>query len=124
MRGSAGTIKWGTSNMAPANFNTSIIESISFQSKQEVIEIEDNEGHTKIMVGIENGWDATLKFVYDSGATYPVFMGVFTLKTLRDPSNFVNCVVQELSDEASRKKEGMITLKVSYRPKVNVALTA
>ncbi len=124
MRGSAGTIKWGTSNLAYANFNTAIIESINFDSKEEVAEIEDNAGHTKIEVGIDNGWDATLKLVYDSGTTYPVFMDVATLKTLRDQTNAKNVVVQSISDEISRKKEGMVTIKVAYRPNVNVALTA
>ena len=126
-RGSAGTIKWGTDNTANSLSNTvtAIIDSIGFDDQSELVEIEDNNGHPKILVSLERGWDATIKVVHDSGLTYPVKGGLLLVKHPRiDATNAVNCTVATISDEFSRKKEGMATLKVMYRPNVNVALTA
>lgn len=110
------TITWGTSLVTALS---AIVESFTLDDKTEVPEIENGDGFSVAEIVLNNGWDGTMKCVYDSAVTWPVQGDKIVLKRLGD-ANGKDCLVTGVNDEIQRKKEGMITFKVQYRPGVTL----
>lgn len=115
------TIKWGSSGAVTAAALTSaIVARASFTGKNgSAIEIEDNDGFAKVMVLLEDGFDATVECVYDSAITWPSIGATVALKRPRD-ATALNCLLADIEDTQERKKEAMLTMKLHYRPGVTL----
>lgn len=113
------TISWGsTGAVAAGALTAAIVARGSFTAKNgQAFEIEDNEGFTKAMVFLADGFDATLECVYDSAITWPADGDAISLKRPRDAAA-LSCYVASIEDTVERKKEAMLSIKVHYRPGV------
>lgn len=116
------TISWGSSGAAPAApLSSAIVARASFTPKNgQAVEIEDNDGFTKAMVLLDDGFDATLEVVYDSAITWPAVGDTVQLRRPRDSGN-LNCVLASIEDTVERKKEAMLSLRLHYRPNMTLA---
>lgn len=114
------TIKWGSGTTTSGALTNAIVARGSFTGKNgQAIEIEDNDGFTKAMVVLEDGFDANVECVYDSAITWPAIGSTVALKRPRD-AVALNCLLVDIEDSVERKKESMLTLKLAYRPGVTL----
>lgn len=108
IKGSITTIRWGTSVSGQASpFNTAIIKSIKpSRLGGEPTKIEDNDGFTAIVVGLNDGDRVEVTVVDDSSKVWPTFMTAASFKLPGDTvaSNFL--VVDAPPPSLERKKEG------------------
>ena len=104
------TIKWGsTGAVASGAMTSAIVVRASYTDKNgAAIEIEDNDG-----------FDASVEVVYDSAIAWPAPGDTVSLRRPRDAAP-VNCLLAAYDDSVERKKEGMLTLKLHYRPGVTL----
>ena len=111
------TITWGSGGLAP--WGSAIVESITYKPQMIDAEIEDNDGFTAADVLGDNGFDAEAKCVYDSAVAWPNIGDTATLKSPRDTVGKA-CLVVAIAEDASRKKEAMITISLKYRPNMSL----
>lgn len=119
------TIGWGPDGwLTDTALDTEVIvESIQVTSKNEIIEIGNNDGVTISEILIKNGFDAVIKALYDSAVTWPVDGDVVKLDlphVVGPDSGSFECLLKDITPEAKRKGETMLTLAVQYRPGVNL----
>lgn len=116
------TILWGTNNRmnSPAG---AIVESISITPKNSgpLTEIENNDGAGVGMVMLEDGFDATVRVVYDTNLAWPTLNANVVLSLPNVASNGAlanfNCFVSGSSkSDLGRKKEAMLEIPISFRP--------
>jgi hypothetical protein len=75
------TIRWGTSGVLQSNLNTAIVKSVKVSRLGgEVIKMEDNDGFTAIIVGLNDGDKLEIEVVDETAKTWPVFFDVASLK--------------------------------------------
>lgn len=132
------TMVWGVGGLdANGNsglgntFNGQIIESVSVKPVNGApIEVEADQGFTKAAVFLDNGFDADVRLTIDGSKTYPTTMGtkvVIKLPSLANVNSHLtanwasyNCMLRSaLPFDLSRKKEGMVTVPVMYRPDID-----
>lgn len=113
------TIKWGSSGTVAAGALTAaIFVRGSFTDKNgQAFEIEDNEGFSKALVFLADGFDATIECVYDSAITWPAIGDAISIKRPRDAAA-LGGYVASIEDTVERKKEAMLSLKIHCRPGV------
>lgn len=115
------TIKWGSSGAIAAGAMTAaIVTRCTFTGKNgAALEIEDNDGFSKAMVVLDDGFDATVEVVYDSAINWPVLGATISLKRPADAAA-QNSLLADIEQAVERKKEAMLTLKLHYRPGVTL----
>ena len=115
------TIIWGTDGRLNG-VSGAIVESLQITPKNSApIEIEDNAGFTAVEVVLADGFNAKASCVFDTAKTWPL-EGANTVLTLPNMAGGASnvaytCLVGSLPELAlGRKKEGMITFNLTYRP--------
>lgn len=115
------TITWGSGSMTQNGLATCIVESISYKGKPVIGRVEGNIGTEMAKVLVDDGFDATIKLLYDSSITYPVLGDTISLKSPIHASKLA-VVVTGIDEDVARKKEAMWSCTVEYRP--DLGLTA
>jgi hypothetical protein len=127
---STSTIVWGTKDkFTTASITTgAIIESIAITPKNAgpIGEIEDGNGASVVNVMLDDGFDAKVTCVYDTGKTSPALGAAATLTVPSyagggTETAFICFVAGNHEISMSRKKEATITLNLRYRPGITAA---
>jgi hypothetical protein len=118
------TIAWGPNGFLGTP-NTAVVESGQVRPKNgKPVEIEDNNGFALTQVWIDDGFDATVRCLYDTAKTWPasqatVALSIFGLGVNGAAASF-NCFVAALPEiDYARKRETMIIYSLTYRPGIN-----
>ncbi len=115
------TITWGSDSMTQSAMATAVVESISYKPHPVKATIETNVGTTGTMILVDDGFDATVKCVYDSNITWPVLGGTIQIKSpIFQTAKW--CVVVGVMEDVARKKEATITIELEYRPDLSLAV--
>ena len=117
------TISWGCDNIMNIP-SGAIIESGKITPKNgEPIEIEDGQGFAAVEVFLDDGFNATVAFLYDQAKAWPNVAQKVTLtlpawnNTANANTITYNCFVAATPElDLARKKEGTITYQIRYRP--------
>jgi hypothetical protein len=110
---------WGTDGLLGGTLLTALVEEVTFKPQVERAKIPDNNGFTVGRVSVDDGFEATVKLTYEETRAYPEQDDVVLLKRRSDGA-LLRCLVDEIEHSATRKKENMITLKISYFPGMTV----
>lgn len=92
-----------------------IVESIKYTPHNYVGVVEDGDGFEFANALLVDGFDAEATFVADSTLTLPAEGDTVALKSPRF-STAKDCLLVEIGEDATRKKEAMITFKLQWRP--------
>lgn len=115
IKGTFTTIRWGTSGVLQgALANAAIVKSIRISRLGgEPTKIEDNDGFTAIVVGINDGDRVEFTVVDDVSKSWPAFMDTFQLLMPGDaePKYFL-CLDSDPNME--RKREGERVIIAEY----------
>lgn len=117
------TIKWGTAGRMPeAAYTNAVVMRATFTPKNaSAIEIEDNDGFAKVMVLLDDGFDATVEVLFDTAITWPVVGATVQLKRPNpNTEGALNCLLTSIEQAGERKKETTLSLRLSYRPGVTL----
>ena len=116
------TIKWGSGDTVSGAFTNAIVARVNATAKNgQAFDIEDNDGFSKAFVFLDDGFDGDIECVYDSAIAWPTTVGsTIALKRPTDAAA-INCFFVSMDQTKERKKEAMITMKISYRPGVDAA---
>lgn len=110
IKGTFTTIRWGTTiaNQA-APFSTAIIKSIkASRLGGEPTKIEDNDGFTAIVVGLNDGDRVEVEVVDDTSKTWPEMYDVASFKAPKATAA-ANFLVIDNGESLQRKGEGTRT---------------
>lgn len=116
------TIKWGTSGrLTEAAYTNAVVVRMTLTPKNGApIDIEDNDGFSKALVYLDDGFEATVECLYDTAITWPSTLG--SAVNLKRPHPNAEaalvCGLAAIEQAAERKKETTLTLKLVYRPGV------
>ncbi len=119
------TIQWGPNNMlgVPAG---AVVESGQIRPKNgKPFEIEDQNGFALSQIWIDDGFDATIRCLWDSAKSWPASQATVALTFPGLGANgaveTLNCSVAALPEvDVARKREAMIIYQLTYRPGINV----
>jgi hypothetical protein len=117
------TIKWGTSARLPgAAFTNAVVMRFTITPKNGApIEIEDNEGFAKVMVLIDDGFDAVAECLFDTAITWPSVGDTVQVKRPNPNAEAaLNTLLTGIEQSSERKRETTITMRLSYRPGVSL----
>lgn len=92
-----------------------VTESIKYTPHNYVGPLEDGDGFEFATAMLVDGFDAEAVFIFDSTLTLPAEGDTVALKSPRF-STAKDCLLVEIPEDVQRKKEGMITFKLQYRP--------
>jgi hypothetical protein len=120
-------IVWSTANGAAGSANAlptgAVIETISVTPKNaEPLDINGSDGFSAILVGLDDGFNARVTFVYDANRPLPAFGDPVTLVVPRRDGNNgtanINCIAWGHSFNRSRNDVAKVELNITYRPHV------
>jgi len=123
---------WGTDGLLPTA-NATVVQSINIRPVTVDVEIDSNAGSTGAEVLLDNGFDATAKYLYDGNLTQPALGATVGLRipsqatgatqsamtTALAAATTYKCLVVKppiYNIDAERKKESYVTLELKYRP--------
>jgi hypothetical protein len=111
---------WGTTNLGLIGTNTNgnfaVLESISITDPNgKPIFIEGRNGTDAIAVMLDNGFDATLKSVFQTNVTLPSKGSVILMK-LPNNSTGINVTVSGIEFDSQKKDMTRCTISAFYRP--------
>ena len=127
------TIVWGTAPGGTAVtpvISGLIVTSISITPNNggPVTKIENGDGSVIAKVYLDDGFEADVEAIYDSTLTYPAMYSAVTLTLPKavDMSGGTAvaaypCTIESNAVKFERKKEAMITFKISHNPGVEGA---
>ncbi len=116
------TVRWGTGS-ANANtgnavlqnaLNTAIVKKIMYKRLGGAPTlIQDNNGFTAILVGLNDGDELQITCVDDTAITWPVQYDIITMK-VPGAANAKNFILIEDGIDLERKREGDHTMTVNW----------
>ena len=111
IKGTFTTIRWGTTLANQASpFSTAIIKSIkASRLGGEPTKIEDNEGFTAIVVGLNDGDRVEVEVVDDTSKTWPALHAVASFMA-PGATAAANFLVVDNGEALARKTEGSRTI--------------
>jgi hypothetical protein len=115
---------FGTSGvLTDEAFANAIVKSARFTPAGDEINEAGNSGTTKVTVLLNDGWDAEITCVHDSGIAWPAKGDEIAVK---NPEEDVarTCLVLSVTPDLDRKACGSIVLRCNYRPDRAAAVPA
>jgi len=111
------TIRWGTSSpnaVLQAGLNTAIVKKIVYKRLGGAPTlIQDNNGFTAVLVGINDGDELQVTAVDDTAITWPVQYDIVSMK-VPGAANAKNFIMIDDGIDLERKREGERTMTMNY----------
>jgi hypothetical protein len=113
------TVHWGTFNTT--NVTNAIVTRLAITPKNgDPIEIEDENGFTKTLVILNDGWNGSATILAQTAnLTLPNVGDTVMVHLPHLGANINTTYVATPEIDLERKREGTVTLRLVYRPGIN-----